>query len=47
MTGLVPGDSLIVTVKHGKAIGLIKSDELEQFIVMMQEELALMKQKIE
>jgi len=39
------GDSLIVTTKHGKAIWLIKSDNLEQFVAMMQEELALMKNK--
>jgi len=36
---------LIVTAKHGKAIGLIKSDDLEQFISMMQEELEIMKKK--
>jgi len=45
MIWLQPGDTLIVTAKHGKAIGLIKSDDLEQFISMMQEELEIMKKK--
>lgn len=38
-----PGDSLIVTVKHGKAIWLIKSTDLEGFVEMMQEELKKIK----
>jgi AbrB family looped-hinge helix DNA binding protein len=36
---LTPGDSLIVTVKHGKAIGLIKSTDVESFVEMMQDEI--------
>ncbi|AHB41752.1 hypothetical protein P148_SR1C00001G0966 [candidate division SR1 bacterium RAAC1_SR1_1] len=43
MIDLNPGDSMIVTVKHGKAIGLIKSTDLESFVSMMQEELARIK----
>ena len=39
-----PGDSLIVTVKHGKAIWLIKSTDLEGFVEMMQEELKRIKE---
>lgn len=43
MIDLNPGDSMIVTVKHGKAIWLIKSTDLESFVSMMQEELARIK----
>lgn len=39
------GDTLMVMVKHGKAIWLIKSDEFEQFVSMMQEELEILKHK--
>lgn len=43
MLDLKPGDNMIVTVKHGKAIWLIKSTDLESFVAMMQEELARIK----
>jgi AbrB family looped-hinge helix DNA binding protein len=43
MLNLSPGDSMMVTVKHGKAIWLIKSTDLESFIALMQEELDRMK----
>lgn len=39
LLNLNPGDSMIVTVKHGKAVWLIKSTDLESFVSMMQEEL--------
>lgn len=40
---LNPGDNLVVTVKHGKAIWLIKSNDVEVFIAMMQDELSRIK----
>lgn len=40
---LHPGDSMIVTVKHGKAIWLIKSTDLESFVEIMQDELKKIK----
>lgn len=40
------GDNLMVITKHNKAIWLIKSDDLEEFVSMMQEELALLKLNI-
>lgn len=43
MINLNPGDSMIVTVKHGKAIWLVKSSDLEAFVEMMQEELKSIK----
>ncbi len=43
MIDLNPGDSMIVTVKHGKAIWLVKSTDLASFVEMMQEELARIK----
>jgi len=44
MIDLNPGDSMIVTVKYGKAIWLIKSSNLESFVEMMQEELKRIKE---
>lgn len=44
MIDLNPGDSMIVTVKHGKAIWLVKSSDLESFVEMMQEELKRIKE---
>ncbi len=43
MLDLKPGDSMIVTVKHGKWLWLIKSTDLESFVEMMQEELKIIK----
>ncbi len=45
MLDLNPGDSMIVTVKHGKAIWLIKSTDLESFVEMMQVEIDKIKKK--
>lgn len=36
-----PGDSLIVLTKHGKAIGMIKSDDMREFMEYMQREMSL------
>lgn len=35
-----PGDTLIVVTKHGKAIGMIKSDDLHEFMEYMKREMA-------
>ena len=37
--GIRPGDSLVVVTKHQKAIGIIKSDDLEAFMDYMKREL--------
>lgn len=37
--GVKPGDTMLVTTKHGKAIGLIKQEDLQEFISYLQEEL--------
>jgi AbrB family looped-hinge helix DNA binding protein len=34
-----PGDTLIVLTKHGKAIGLIKADDMPAFMEYMQYEM--------
>ena len=44
--GIETGDSLIVVVKHGKAIGMIKSDDLDEFMQFMQREMELCRQKV-
>ena len=46
LMGLNPGDSVIVTVKHGKAIWLIKSTDVVSFVTMMQEELENIKTQL-
>jgi len=38
--GLSPGDQLIVMGKFGKALGLIKTDEMESFVKVIMENLA-------
>lgn len=37
--GIVPGDSLFVLTKHGKAIGMIKTDDLPAFMEYMKAEM--------
>lgn len=44
--GIETGDSLIVVVKHGKAIGMIKSDDLDEFMQFMQREMELCRQNV-
>lgn len=34
-----PGDSMLVMTKHGKAIALIKQEDLQSFVAYIQEEL--------
>ncbi|MFA6080385.1 MAG: AbrB/MazE/SpoVT family DNA-binding domain-containing protein [Candidatus Gracilibacteria bacterium] len=34
-----PGDSLMVVTKHGKAIGMIKTDDMAEFMAYMQNEI--------
>ena len=34
-----PGDTMLVTTKHSKAIALIKQEDLQTFIAFLQEEL--------
>ncbi|MDD2917098.1 MAG: AbrB/MazE/SpoVT family DNA-binding domain-containing protein [Candidatus Gracilibacteria bacterium] len=34
-----PGDALVVVTKHGKAIGMIKADDMEVFMEYMQREM--------
>lgn len=34
-----PGDTLIVLTKHGKAIGMIKADDMPAFMEYMQSEI--------
>ncbi|MDD2891758.1 MAG: AbrB/MazE/SpoVT family DNA-binding domain-containing protein [Candidatus Gracilibacteria bacterium] len=34
-----PGDTLIVLTKHGKAIGMIKTDDMEVFMEYMKKEM--------
>ncbi|MFB0964987.1 MAG: AbrB/MazE/SpoVT family DNA-binding domain-containing protein [Patescibacteria group bacterium] len=38
--GIVPGDTLFVMTKHGKAIGMIKADDLPAFMEFMNREMA-------
>ncbi len=38
--GINPGDSLIVLTKHGKAIGMIKADDMREFMDYMQREMS-------
>ena len=38
--GLSPGDQLMVMGKFGKALGLIKTDEMESFVKVIMENLA-------
>ncbi len=40
-----PGDSLISITKHAKVMGFIKSDQLEEFVALMQEELEILKKR--
>ncbi len=37
--GIVEGDKMMVFTKHGKAIGLVKSDDLQELIGYMQQEI--------
>jgi AbrB family looped-hinge helix DNA binding protein len=41
--GIEPGDSMIVLTKHGKAIGMVKSDDLEEFMEYMKREMETLK----
>lgn len=34
-----PGDTLVVVTKHNKAIGMVKSDDMEAFMEYMQKEM--------
>ncbi len=34
-----PGDTLMVLTKHGKAIGMIKADDMPAFMAYMQAEM--------
>lgn len=34
-----PGDNLVVVTKHGKAIGMVKSDDMEMFMEYMRKEM--------
>lgn len=35
----MPGDTLFCITKHGKAIGLIKTEDLDDFMKYMQDEM--------
>jgi len=37
--GIKEGDKMMVFTKHGKAIGLVKSDDLEELLWYMQQEI--------
>lgn len=39
-----PGDVMCVVTKHGKAVGLVKMDDLEEFTKYLQQEMELVKQ---
>lgn len=39
LLGIKPGDSLMVITKHGKAIGMIKTDDMTEFMAYMQNEI--------
>lgn len=34
-----PGDTLVVVTKHGKAIGMVKTDDMEVFMEYMKKEM--------
>ena len=34
-----PGDTLVVVTKHGKAIGMVKTDDMEAFMEYMKQEM--------
>lgn len=38
--GINPGDSLVVLTKHGKAIGMIKADDMREFMEYMNREMS-------
>lgn len=38
--GIKPGDTLVVVTKHNKAIGMIKTDDMQAFMEYMQKEMA-------
>jgi bifunctional DNA-binding transcriptional regulator/antitoxin component of YhaV-PrlF toxin-antitoxin module len=38
-----PGDSMCVLTKHGKAIAMIKMDDLDEFMAFMREEMSAIK----
>lgn len=38
-----PGDTMLVITKHGKAIALIKTDDLEEFLSYMNEEMNIIR----
>lgn len=35
-----PGDTLIVVTKHGKAIGMVKADDIHEFMEYMKREMS-------
>lgn len=37
--GINPGDTLVVVTKHGKAIGMVKADDMQAFMEYMQKEI--------
>ncbi len=39
MLDINPGDTLMVITKHEKAIGLIKTDDMQEFMAYMQREI--------
>lgn len=34
-----PGDTMVVVTKHGKAVGLVKMDDLDQFMEYLHQEI--------
>ncbi len=40
MLNIKPGDSLMVVTKHGKAIGMVKTDDMAEFMEYMRVEMA-------
>lgn len=41
--GISSGDTMMVLTKHGRAIGMIKSSDLEEFMAYMKQEMELLK----
>lgn len=40
LLGIESGDTLVVVTKHNKAIGMVKTDDMQAFMEYMQKEMA-------
>ncbi len=38
MLGIKPGDTLMVVTKHGKAVGMVKMDDIDELMAYIKEE---------